>query len=188
MGATRPVRIDLRVVAATHQGLDAMVEGGAFRRDLLARLAGFTIELPPLRARRMDIGIVIASILERVAPVRAQAVTMTPEVGEAFLRHEWPHNVRELEQTLSRALVLAGEDPIDLQHLPSIFGDAPAVSEMHPPSGLNPRDERVRLELLEQLARYGGNLTDVARAMGKARMQIHRWCKRFGIDPNVYRR
>jgi transcriptional regulator of acetoin/glycerol metabolism len=60
--------------------------------------------------------------------------------------------------------------------------DAPAIA----PGALSPRDTQLRAELLEQLARHRGNLAEVARAMGKARMQVHRWCKRFGVDPDVY--
>ena len=189
VGATRPAKVDLRVVAATHQPLEAMIERGGFRRDLLARLAGFTLELPPLRARRMDLGLLVASLLRRLAPDRADSVMLTPAAGQALFRHDWPLNTRELEQCLARALALAGDEPIDLHHLPATVtaprGAAPAGPS--PDARFSERDARLRLELLEELARHQGNLADVARAMGKARMQVHRWCRRFGIDPNLYR-
>src|SRR5262249_13533406 len=98
----------------------------------------------------------------------------------------WPLNTRELEQCLARAIALAQGEAIDVAHLPPALTEALAPQEQAP-SGLSERDERVRSELLAALAQHDGNLADVARAMGKARMQVHRWCKRFGIDPNLYR-
>jgi DNA-binding NtrC family response regulator len=147
--------------------------------------------LPPLRARRVDVGVIVAALLGKLAPERAESVRLTPAAGEAILRYDWPLNMRELEQSLARALVLAGDAPIDGAHLPSEVADskraAPESVAPSAPSGLSERDARLRLELLEQLALHHGNLADVSRAMGKARMQLHRWCKRFGIDPNLYR-
>jgi DNA-binding NtrC family response regulator len=192
VGATRPVPVDLRVVAATHQPLEGMVERGAFRRDLLARLAGFTLELPPLRVRRMDLGVVVASLLRRLAGERAESVRLTPGAAEALLRYDWPLNTRELEQCLGRALVLSGDAPIDRTHLHlrstlTTPREAASDADASPTAMLTDRDARLRLELLEQLAKHHGNLAAVATAMGKARMQVHRWCKRLAIDPNVYR-
>ncbi|HEY2511110.1 MAG TPA: sigma 54-interacting transcriptional regulator [Polyangiaceae bacterium] len=185
VGATRPIKVDLRVVAATHRPLAAMAERGEFRSDLLARISGFTAHLPPLRARRLDLGILIASLLRKIAGAKAGGVRVTPAAAEALFRYDWPHNTRELEQCLSRAVVLAGDEPVDLPHLPRAITDPKAKDAA--PSGLRARDEEIRRELLEHLARHQGNLANVARAMGKARMQVHRWCQRFGIDPNHYR-
>ncbi len=206
VGATRATKVDLRVVAATHQPLEAMAASGAFRRDLLARLSGFSLELPPLRARRMDLGILVAALLKKLAPAHTDAIRFSPAAGEALLRYDWPLNVRELEQCLARALVLAGDASIgvragstpalspfvsiDVSHLPAPVVEAGGASSRATAadSGLSERDAKLRLALLEELARHDGNLKEVASAMGKARMQVHRWCKRFGIDPNLYRR
>jgi transcriptional regulator of acetoin/glycerol metabolism len=192
VGAARPIKVDVRVVAATHQALEAMVARGDFRRDLFARVAGFTVTLPALRDRRDDLGILVAALLPKVARARASEVTLSPDVGRALLRYEWPLNVRELEQCLAASVALAPDGVIRVAHLPPSVArvlDAPlVVEEGRTRVALSERDARLRLELLEQLARHDGNLADVAREMGKARMQIHRWCHRFGIDPNVYRR
>jgi len=163
---------------------------GGFRRDLYARLAGFTMELPPLRDRRMDLGVLVAALVRKLAGSRGAPVTLTAAAAEALATYPWPLNVRELEQALARALVLAGDGPIRPEHLPEAV-TAPSAGPAVAPgaaSSLSERDQRLRLELVEQLSPHQGNLADVARAMGKARMQVHRWCKRFGIDPNVYRR
>jgi transcriptional regulator with PAS, ATPase and Fis domain len=185
VGGTRPIKVDLRVLAATHKPLEEMAAQGEFRGDLLARLAGFTAVLPPLRERRLDLGVIVAALLRKLAPAKAAEVRMTPAAAEAFFRYAWPHNTRELEQCLSRAVILAGSEPIDLAHLPGALSRPEAARATT--SGLPPRDEKIRRELLEQLARHRGNLANVGKAMGKARMQVHRWCRRFGIDPNAYR-
>jgi transcriptional regulator with PAS, ATPase and Fis domain len=189
VGATRAVPVELGVVAATHQPLEELVARGAFRQDLLARLAGFVVELPPLRERVLDLGVVVAQVLRKVAGERADAVRITPAAAEALFRYRWPLNIRELEQSLARAFALAGDKPIDRVHLP-LAVTSPVeepVSSAIPTSRLSARDQQLRLDLLAQLAQHRGNLADVARSMGKARMQVHRWCKRFGIDPNTYR-
>jgi sigma-54 dependent transcriptional regulator, acetoin dehydrogenase operon transcriptional activator AcoR len=191
VGATRPVAVDLRLVAATHASIEKLVERGAFRQDLFARISGFTVRLPPLRERRDDIGILVASLLSRIAGDRASAITLQPEVGRAILSYEWPLNVRELEQTLATCVALAKDGRIAVAHLPSHIARVlePRENVRQGSAGaLSERDQRLRLDLLAQLERHAGNLADVARAMGKARMQVHRWCRRFGVDPNVYRR
>jgi transcriptional regulator with PAS, ATPase and Fis domain len=191
LGSTRPIAVDVRVVAATHQSLHEMVDRGEFRRDLFARLAGCVVTLPPLRERQEDIGILVASLLPQVAPQRAPEVTLSTDVGRALLTYDWPMNVRELRQCLASALALAGTGQVQKSHLPPQVAstlEEPVVGSPRKASALNPRDEQLLSELVVQLSRHEGNLAEVARAMGKARMQIHRWCRRFGIDPNSYRR
>jgi sigma-54 dependent transcriptional regulator, acetoin dehydrogenase operon transcriptional activator AcoR len=181
----------VRVVAATAQPLAAMVERGEFRRDLYARLAGFVVHLPPLRERRCDLGLLIAALLTNVAPTRASQLTFATDAGRALLAHTWPFNVRELEHCLTVAAALADEGSVELAHLPPTVACAldarPAAPAMLAPGPVSERDSRLRMELLAALEHHAGNLAEVAAAMGKARMQIHRWCKRFGIDPNLYR-
>jgi DNA-binding NtrC family response regulator len=190
VGAIRPTKVDMRLVAATHQPISDLVSRGEFRRDLFARIAGFTITLPALRDRRDDLGLFVAALLPKVAPSRAQSIVLSPDVGRAFLRYDWPLNVRELEQCLALSAALAKDGWIERAHLPPAVAralDAKPVAQATVSSATQGRDDRLLLELLAQLAAHDGNLAEVARAMGKARMQIHRWCKRFGIDPDVYR-
>lgn len=190
VGSARPIKVDVRIVAASHRAIEAMVEEGTFRRDLFARLSGFMLELPPLRERRIDLGLILGSLLHRLAPGAAPGVRMSAGAAEAIFRYDWPLNIRELEQCLASALALAGDAFIDVSDLPRavVEGARHERPTATPgPAGLAPRDAKLRLALLEHLAHHRGNLADVAREMGKARMQIHRWCKRFGIDPNLYR-
>jgi hypothetical protein len=135
VGATRPIHVDLRLVCASHQDLHALVSQGRLRADLLARLSGFTIVLPPLRQRREDLGLIIAALLPKLAPERAGRITFSYEAARALLRHTWPANVRELERCLAAAIVLAGDGAVRLEHLPEAVREprvpAPAVGREH---------------------------------------------------------
>ncbi len=183
VGATRPVKVDLRVVAATHRRVQ---DSPDFRADLYARLAGFTFDLPPLRERREDLGVLIAALLKKLAPERA--LRFSTSAGAALLRYSYPLNVRELHQALSVALVLATDDVIELAHLPESIrrGDAPKRARSEPE--LTVEDEELRASLTKMLQAHHGNVSVIAREMNKTRMQIHRWMKRFGIDPASFRR
>jgi DNA-binding NtrC family response regulator len=183
VGSTRPVPVDLRVVSATHRDLEDLVARGRFRADLLARVSGFRLDLPPLRERREDLGLLVAHLLERITGEEdAGGATFTEAAARALFRHDWPHNVRELEKVLAAAVVLAAGQPIDVAHLGPAVAEAPAA----PAPG--EEDEQLRARLVELLTQHEGNISAVARAMGKARMQIHRWMRRFGIGPDEFRK
>ncbi|HZU85342.1 MAG TPA: sigma 54-interacting transcriptional regulator, partial [Polyangiaceae bacterium] len=192
VGAMRPVAVDLRVIAATHRPLEALVAQGTFRADLLARLDGFTFTLRPLRERREDMGLLVARILG--ARPDKSPVAFTPAAARALLRYDWPLNVRELALCLARACALSsGAAAIDLGHLPPAlrpFGEpeAPVDPGAGPVTGADSADARLRTQLETLLAEHEGNVAEVARSVGKARMQVHRWLKRLAIDPDRYRR
>jgi transcriptional regulator of acetoin/glycerol metabolism len=170
--------VDLRVVSATHRDLDGMVGQGQFRADLLARLSGYICTLPPLRDKREDFSILVASLL---AKLTASNAGFTPEAARALLRYAWPLNVRELEQCLASAAALAAGASIDLEHLPLAVRSAPVA-------GSPPEHSELREQLIAQLRSHGGNVSAVARDMGKARQQVQRWLHRFGLDPLSFRR
>jgi hypothetical protein len=107
VGSTRAVRVDLRIVSATHRRVDAL-QGDAFRADLYARLAGYVHELPPLRERREDMGLLVSALLRALAPERAGRIALSVELGTAIVRHAWPLNVRELEHALASSSCTRG--------------------------------------------------------------------------------
>jgi DNA-binding NtrC family response regulator len=190
VGSARPVPVDARVIAATHHPLTELIESDRFRRDLFARLDGYRCNLPPLAERIEDLGVLIAELLPTL-PNGAE-LRFTPDAGTALVHHDWPFNIRELAQHLKRAAVLSEDGLIRRQHVvASQAGEEPAAErESSPPASrrsLSAEDAKLREELVLKLAEYNGNLADVARAMGKARMQIHRWLNRLGIDPGVFR-
>jgi DNA-binding NtrC family response regulator len=183
VGATRPIPVDLRAVAATHRDLDALVEAGGFRADLLARLDGVRLDLPPLRDRAEDVPLLIAELLGELAPHRP-GISFAPEAAEALLEHRWPLNVRELAQALAGALALSGARPIALEHLPR------ALRERRPPPRepeLDEADRAHKEQLVELLRQHQGNLAAIARALGKGRTQVVRWVRRFGLDPDSFK-
>ncbi len=188
LGATRAVRVDVRVVAASHHELRALVAEKRFRADLEARLEGIELEVPPLRERREDLGILIASILRRVLPDLAGEVVLDRAAVRALLRHDWPKNIRELEQALSAAVVLAGRLPVGLQHLPAALRRPIVPAAVPVPVAVDDAEPELRRALVLQLEAEGGNISAVARAMGKPRKQIQRWLKRLALDPAAYRR
>ena len=189
VGAAQPVRVDLRVVTATHRDLAALVEEGTFRGDLFARLTGLEVELPPLCDRRADLGLLIPTLLRRAgAPAD---VRFSREAARALFRWRWPHNVRELEKALALAVALSGAGRIELTHLPEVVRTAPEPRPDplagHAVRPLSEADVTRRTELIELLRAHHGNVSAVARQMGVARMQIQRWCRRFHLDPASFR-
>jgi DNA-binding NtrC family response regulator len=184
VGSTRPVAVDLRVVAATHRPLDALAASGEFRGDLLARLGGLTFRLPGLRDRREDIGLLMAELLPRCAPI----VALDPAAAHAFLAYDWPHNVRELEKVLALVTVLAGGASIRAADLPPALQEASRKLVSNGAAARAAETEApLRASLIAELEKHRGNVTEVARTMGKARQQVHRWLRRLRIDPKLYR-
>jgi transcriptional regulator with PAS, ATPase and Fis domain len=184
LGTTRPISVDVRVVAATHQSIDVLREKGEFRADLKARLCGFRMALPPLAQRKEDLGALIGTLLTRIDQAASGRVCFTPAAACALFTYSWPANVRELEQALRAALALSRSGVIDLEHLPVEVREARAE-----PAG---DDGRLSGDDLEQkldalLRRHKGNIAAVARALNTSRAQVHRLCKRFGRDIESYR-
>lgn len=177
LGSTRPQKVEFNLVSATNRDLEAMVRKGTFREDLLARLNAVQVSLPSLVDRREDLGLLIATILHKLG---RPLVSFTAFAARCLMLHSWPRNIRELENVLTSALFTAGESlRIDVEHL------SEQVASVIPDEEEAMEDTRGRLqELLEQ---HHGNISAVARAMGKHRPQIQRWCARFKIDPASYR-
>jgi transcriptional regulator with GAF, ATPase, and Fis domain len=193
VGATRPVPVDLRVVAATHRDLPALVDAGTFRNDLWARLSGFKMVVPPLRERRDDLGLLVSALLRRRVGAEAESVGLAPRAARALFFHDWPLNVRELEKCVASGLVLSRGAPVGLEHLPEAIQQSaaqprPAAASAEPADQpLSEDEQRLRERIIALLKEHKGNIAAVARAMGKARMQIHRWVKRYGIEPDAFR-
>lgn len=182
LGADRSVHVDLRIVTATHQDLDEAVVAGRFRGDLRARLLGFHLEIPPLRDRPEDIGLLIAELLRRSEAAQPFGSTMAffIDTVAALYAYDWPLNIRELERALSAASVFA-RGRIELSHLPAAVGSALDGDRVIDESALSSSDKELRDRLSALLAHHGGNLAEIARELKKDRTQIRRWMKRFGL-------
>jgi transcriptional regulator with AAA-type ATPase domain len=189
VGGSRPVKVDLRVVAATHRPLDRMSAAGEFRADLLARLAGYRHLLAPRAQRREDLGIILGDLLRRAEIPGAEALRLAAAAGRRLFAHDWPLNIRELGQCLSVAAALAPRGVIEAEHLPIGPGAAPYAAAPRPATVEQDLDDpaALRKTLVALLEQHRGNISHVARDLGKARMQIHRWMRRFDLDPDAFR-
>jgi len=186
VGGTQPVKVDVRVVAATHQPLQELIEQKRFRADLYARLAGYVHRLQPLEMRLEDFGLLFALLLRRATGAAAVGVSLTTEAGWALLRHPWPLNVRELEQAIARATVLSEGGPLCVKHFPFVLESAPRSTSSVQVKGESV-DVALRQQLDELMREHRGNVTAVARSLGKAPTQIQRWLKRVGLMADGYR-
>jgi DNA-binding NtrC family response regulator len=186
VGATRPVGVDLRVVCATHRNLDELAAQGNFRADLLTRLDGFRHVIPPLRERREELGLLVAALLTKLAAGREESVSFSPPAARLLATYRWPGNVRELEQVLARALAISLDGCIDSHAL--ALSAPPPASPRAPKRPISDADARLRSVLIAALSQHEGNVSAVARVMGKGRTQIQRWMRRFGLESHSYRR
>ncbi len=180
VGDSRPQRVDFRLVTATHRSLEALIDQGEFRADLFARIAGLTIQIPPLVERREDLGLLVGTLLRRHGGTALQI-----RAARALFAYHWPLNVRELEKVLSTAVAIAGGKAIRVEHLPeTLRSDAKAIAVVE----TQREADRLRERLVALLQRHEGNVSAVAKAMGKGRMQIHRWIKRFELELASFRK
>jgi transcriptional regulator of acetoin/glycerol metabolism len=178
VGGTRPVKVDLRVIAATHRPLDLLAARGDFRTDLYARLSGHIHWLAPLRERREDLGVIVADLLPHVAHAGAPP-QFGGDAGRELITNPWPLNIRQLQQSLMRAVALTENGLIQAHHL---------VSSSRPLDALLDPDERERADQLRALLeQHRGNVSKVARSLGCSRMQVHRWMQRYTLDPDSFR-
>ena len=173
LGGTRPVRVDVRVIAATNRDLEEAVEEGAFRPDLYYRLNVFDIRLPPLRERRDDILPLAAGFLREFA---GTPVELTPEVMEALRRHDWPGNVRELRNVLERALIMCDGPFIDT-------GDLGLRTRRDvSPSSATDLDTLEKRAVERAMRETHGNKVQAAKQLGISRMMLYTRLRKFGFE------
>ncbi|HEY6722519.1 MAG TPA: sigma-54 dependent transcriptional regulator, partial [Polyangiaceae bacterium] len=195
VGATAPEHVDVRVVCATHKDLARLQGEGEFRRDLFGRINEYQVSLPPLRERKEDIYLLVRTFLARHG--RPDLVPSFP-LMTGLLHYEWPYNVRELEACIKRCIALTDSPILNEQLLPDSVRDAmsdyggagakrASLPEPSAPRAAATPGDPGAARLRELLERHQGNVAAVGRELGKARMQIHRWMKKHGIDINDFR-
>ena len=182
VGGTAEVRVDLRVICATHRNLEELAKNGEFRDDLLGRL-GSSFELPPLSERREDLGLILDAVLRGIADPRARTAELSSAVIRRFLNYAWPRNVRELQKVLERAIALAKSGPVGLGHLPpELLAQTPGTALPKEYVELSVDEQAERCRLSELLRVHRGNIAAVARDMQMVRSQVQSRMKRYGID------
>lgn len=209
VGARRSVKIDVRIVSATNRDLALGVKDGSFREDLFYRLNVFPLEAPPLRERREDIPALVQHFISRFNVEEGKRVAgAAPETMEMLVAHDWPGNVRQLENAIYRAIVLSDGPYLQLHDFPAISGvampvpaealpapapaSAPAI-EM-PPAPVQILDARGHLRTLEDIERdliqhaievYAGHMSEIARRLGIGRSTLYRKVREQGLEASL---
>jgi DNA-binding NtrC family response regulator len=183
VGATRPVPVDVRIIAATNRDLEEEITRGQFRSDLYYRLNVIQLHLPPLRDRLEDVPLLATHFLERLSEKSGEPVTISDAALEVLNAYDWPGNVRELENALERAAVLSAGEVIEPAGLPDRLREPPRprlAGEGLPP---NPTMEVVeRAYILWVLQAEGGNKTRAAEVLGIDPSTLYRKLNRYGIE------
>lgn len=182
IGATTAIKVDVQFVSATNKSLEKMVAAGTFRADLYHRLAGHTLPLMPLRERREDLGLIVGALLKRHAGRNTTDVRLQASAWRKLLGYDFPGNARELAKALHVAIAVAQGGEITAEHLPNWVRDEAADA----PDDKGDDADPLRDDLVRHFREQKGNVSAVARVMGKARVQVQRWMKRFKIDPQDY--
>jgi DNA-binding NtrC family response regulator len=182
VGSNTPIKVDVRLVAATNKDLAKLVSEGKFREDLFFRLSVVQITMPPLRQRKEDIPLLVHAFLKQFAEENSRPVPeITADAMEALLRYDWPGNVRKLRNVMENTVVMTSGNKIGLRNIPAEVresttgGGALASSKFIPAKGskfnLHETEHRLILQALEET---GGNVTQAAKKLGISRRTLHR--------------
>lgn len=182
VGGTRPMKADIRVIAATNRDLEAAVKSGGFRQDLYYRLNVISVRMPALRERKEDLPLLASYFVSRCSKRSPRRITgISAEARECMMQYDWPGNIRELENAIERAVVLGSSEKILPEDLPE------AVLEMSPPGDpANARyhdavREAKKQLILTALDQAGGNYTEAARILGLHPNYLHRLTRNLDI-------
>jgi DNA-binding NtrC family response regulator len=196
LGSNKPIKVDVRVVAATNKDLSEMVREGTFRDDLFFRLNVVSIRMPPLRARKEDIVLLADAFLKEFARENGKpAMELTNEAMQWLLDYDWPGNVRELRTVIEHGVVMSNTPKIGVRHLPNFLRDdslrdlrgAPgkAKAAISAPPEADPED--LNLARMEErlirlaLERTGDHRTEAAKLLGISRRTMQRKLKEMGL-------
>ncbi|HVO84546.1 MAG TPA: sigma-54 dependent transcriptional regulator [Syntrophobacteria bacterium] len=188
LGDTRPIKVDVRVLAATTKDLAGEVKAGRFRDDLFYRINVLQVTLPPLRERAGDIGLLIQHFVDKTAKrLGLQVDQVNPAVLRALQRYSWPGNVRELENVIERAMVMAGGRTIELDDLPPALQQARVQASPLLPDqdtlSIKEASRRLERELIRRaLEKTGGNRTQAARLLEISHPALLYKIKEYGLE------
>jgi DNA-binding NtrC family response regulator len=189
IGGDKALKVDVRVLVATHRNLEELVREGKFRQDLFHRVYVFPLVLPPLRERKDDIPALVKHFAAQVcANNNWKPVEFAPEAVAALQQYSWPGNVRELRNVVERVMLLATSNVVDAEAVSLALPQrsAAAVSGAVMSSGDGPLSERVaeyeRQVILAELKKQAGHITNTAKALGLERSHLYKKCQQLGID------
>jgi PAS domain S-box-containing protein len=180
LGGHRKIKVDVRIVAATNQDLDAAVKEGRFREDLFHRLGQFQLRVPPLRERPED----IVALAEHFLSLKTPGSSFAPDAISALLSHSWPGNVRELRNLIARAAVESRHPEIQGSRIKEAMSGSPVTqrqSASMPVGNLDSMEEQMIIRALE---RSGGHRSQAAEQLGISRRTLSRKLKEYNINVN----
>ncbi|HZS06961.1 MAG TPA: sigma-54 dependent transcriptional regulator [Blastocatellia bacterium] len=185
VGSTKPIRIDVRVLAATNRDLEAMVRDNRFREDLFYRLNVIPIDVPPLRQRRDDIAVLMDYFLRKHSASAGRPMKVGAEARKLLMEYAWPGNVRQLESAIERALLLAEGDEITAEDLPVEIRNAARTEGTGgfklPPEGISFEDLERSL-IIQAMEQTGWNITRAAKLLGLSFRTMQYRLDKFGIE------
>jgi two-component system response regulator HydG len=185
LGGSETIRVDVRLIAATHKDLDKMVAEGSFRQDLYFRLSVVPLHLPPLRERPMDIPVLAKHFLQRYCQKNRKDIrSFQPDAMEALLAYSWPGNIRELENTIERAVILCLDERIALKHLTTPIRQAYSGND-EPPFAVRPGltlKDMERELILTTLRQTNNNRTRAAEVLGVTRQTLQNKLREYNLS------
>ena len=197
VGSTRPIPINVRILAATNRDLEAAVQQGTFRKDLYFRLNVVNLRIPPLRQRKQDIPLLVTHILERIREQSHTEKVVTDEALEMLLEYDWPGNVRELENCLERAFILSSGPVLQMIDLPvqpkrvedsflqsAENGVVPGTTEG---TKVVPMAQLEKQAILETLHQVNGDKALAARLLGIGKTTLYRKLKEYEDEEGLRR-
>ena len=182
VGGTRPIKVDVRTIAATNRDLEVAIKNGQFREDLYYRLNVVSIAMPPLRERREDIPLLAAFFVAEYSKKCKRRVTgISPEARRLLSAYDWPGNVRQLENAIERAVVLGATELIVPEDLPETISEGEAIVD-HPAAGYHETIREAKRQLItETLRQTGGNFTEAAKLLGIHPNNLHRLVRHLNL-------
>ncbi|MEJ2726785.1 MAG: sigma-54 dependent transcriptional regulator [Deltaproteobacteria bacterium] len=182
VGGEEPIKVDVRVIAATNRDLLQDMEAGRFREDLYYRLNVVNLDIPPLRHRREDIPLLAQHFLKGFSEKnRKEFKGFTPQAMDRLLKYDWPGNVRELMNAVERSVVLGRSEYLDVDDVPLVPGESPEEKAASPlPEELS-LEEVEKTTILNVLESTGGNKSEAARRLGITRKTLTSKLKKYGV-------
>jgi Nif-specific regulatory protein len=183
VGGHEPIRVDVRIIAATSRNLEAMMADGSFREDLYYRLNVFPIYVPPIRERKCDLLLLADHFIEKYGETGSQSPTRISSAAiDLLMSYHWPGNVRELENCIERAVLLAKGQSIKAHHLPPTL-QKKSLAESHDNPTLEDAIEALEREMIvDALKDTGSNMAEAARRLGLTERKMGLRVKKYDID------
>lgn len=184
LGSSKPIPIDVRIIAATNKNLKQLIDKGLFRTDLYFRLNVVELHLPPLMERKGDIPLLCRYFATELANTHGKQIpTFDPQVIDFFQKYRWPGNIRELMNVIEYAVLFCDNNRISLDSLPNSMLERNEMVIHHDKTDLTPLEQKEKEEIIHVIHETAGNLSETARRCKIARSTLYRKIKKYELEP-----